>query len=75
MARIINLDVELLPEGVYLGTSEDVQGLVVQADTVPQVIDIALDLSPQLLEWHEGVLPTDLQIVHRMRQYESIAAE
>jgi hypothetical protein len=31
MERMIRLQIEKLPEGVYLGTSDDVQGLVVQA--------------------------------------------
>ncbi len=29
MERIINLHIEKLPEGVYLATSDDIQGLVV----------------------------------------------
>ena len=31
MERIIRLHIEKLPEGVYLATSEDVQGLIAQA--------------------------------------------
>jgi predicted RNase H-like HicB family nuclease len=41
--RIIRLQIERLPEGVYLGTSDDVQGLVVQGETVAQVIEYAQD--------------------------------
>lgn len=39
MERIINLHVEKLPEGVYLATSDDVQGLVAQDRTVSETID------------------------------------
>lgn len=44
--RIINLHVEKLPEGVWLATSDDVQGLVAQADTLPEL----LRLVPELVE-------------------------
>lgn len=40
--RVINLHVEKLPEGVYLATSEDVPGLVVQADTVAEAVAILM---------------------------------
>ena len=30
MERIVNLHIEKLPEGVYLATSDDVQGLIAQ---------------------------------------------
>lgn len=44
MERIIRLHIERLPEGVYLATSDDVQGLVVQADTVPELLKLVPDL-------------------------------
>ena len=50
MERIIRLHIERLPEGVYLGTSEDVQGLVVQGNTVAEVIDYARDVERMLRE-------------------------
>ena len=34
----IHLHIELLPEGVYLATSRDVPGLVVQADTLDELM-------------------------------------
>jgi predicted RNase H-like HicB family nuclease len=34
MERMIQLHIEKLPEGVYLATSDDVQGLVAQGRTV-----------------------------------------
>jgi predicted RNase H-like HicB family nuclease len=34
MEKQINIHIEKLPEGYYLATSDDVQGLVVQGKTV-----------------------------------------
>jgi len=45
----INLNIEKLPEGVYLATSSDVQGLVAQAKTFEEVVDIAKDVAKTLL--------------------------
>ncbi|MBI3393090.1 MAG: DUF1902 domain-containing protein [Nitrospirae bacterium] len=50
MERIINLHVEKLPEGVYLATSEDVQGLVAQGRTIQETIEIARDIAKKILE-------------------------
>lgn len=50
MERMINLHIEKLPEGVYLATSDDVQGLVVQGRTVSETIEIARDVARRLLE-------------------------
>ena len=53
MERIINLHVEKLPEGVYLATSDDVQGLVAQGRTVSETMEIAKDVARRLLESQE----------------------
>lgn len=50
MERIFRLQIEKLPEGVYLGTSDDVQGLVVQAETVAELIEFAADAAKMLQE-------------------------
>ena len=50
MERMIKLHVEKLPEGVYLATSDDVQGLVAQGRTVSETIEIARDLARRLFE-------------------------
>jgi hypothetical protein len=50
MEKIIRLKLEKLSEGLYLGTSEDVQGLVAQGRTVSETIDIARDVARKLLE-------------------------
>lgn len=49
MEHIVNLHIEKLPEGVYLATSEELQGLVVQGRTVTETLAIAQDVAKQLL--------------------------
>ena len=50
MERILNIHIEKLPEGVYLATSDDIQGLVAQGRTVAETIEIARDVARKLLE-------------------------
>lgn len=50
MERIIRLHIERLPEGVFLATSEDVQGLVAQGRTIQETVEIARDLAKSLME-------------------------
>jgi predicted RNase H-like HicB family nuclease len=46
----IRVKVVKLPEGLYLGTSEDVEGLVAQGRTVAETLEIARDLAKKILE-------------------------
>ena len=50
MERVINLH-EKLPEGVYLATSDSVQGLVAQGRTISETIEIAKDVAKKLIEF------------------------
>ena len=50
MERIIKLKIQKLPEGVFLATSEEIQGLVAQASTIKETIEIAQDIAKNLLE-------------------------
>ena len=50
MEHIITLQIEKLSENVYLATSADVQGLVVQGRTIGETIDYAHDVARKLLE-------------------------
>ncbi|MFY8000975.1 MAG: type II toxin-antitoxin system HicB family antitoxin [Candidatus Kapaibacteriota bacterium] len=56
MNYAIALHIEKLPEGFYLATSEDVQGLVAQARTIDETLMIAQDVAFQLLQL-QGKLP------------------
>jgi predicted RNase H-like HicB family nuclease len=50
MERIIKVHIERLPEGFYLATSDDVQGLLAQGRTVTETLEIARDVCRKLLE-------------------------
>ena len=50
MERIINIHIEKLPEGVYLATSDDIQGLVAQGRTATEALEIARDVARKLIE-------------------------
>lgn len=54
MERVVRLHIEKLPEGVYLATSDDVQGLVAQGRTIQETIDIARDVARKLLDAQTG---------------------
>ena len=57
MERIIKLKIVKLPEGYYLATSEDVQGLVAQGRTIAETLKIARDVAKKLLELQGDKLP------------------
>jgi predicted RNase H-like HicB family nuclease len=50
MEKIINIHIEKLPEGVYLATSKDIQGLVAQGRTATEALEIARDVVRKLIE-------------------------
>ena len=50
MESIITLHIEKLPEGVYLATSDEIQGLVAQGRTIQETLEIARDIATKLLE-------------------------
>jgi len=50
MSYYIELNIEKLPEGFYLATSEQVQGLVAQGSTINETIEIAKDIARKILE-------------------------
>jgi len=58
---IINLDIERLPEGYFLATSADVPGLVAQAKTFEEVVEVAEDIARTLLRTQKKVLPSPSQ--------------
>ena len=50
----ITLDIEKLPEGYYVATSRDMQGLVAQAKTFEKTIEIAQDIATVLFHAQKG---------------------
>jgi predicted RNase H-like HicB family nuclease len=54
MERVVTLHIEKLPEGVYLATSDDVNGLVAQGRTIQEAIEIARDVAKKLIGMQDG---------------------
>jgi predicted RNase H-like HicB family nuclease len=52
MELAIRVEVEQLPEGLYLATSEVLPGLVAQGRTVAETLEIAPDVAQKLIEAH-----------------------
>ena len=50
MEKIIKLKIQKLPEGQFLATSDDIQGLVAQGKTLKETVDIAEDIAKNLIE-------------------------
>ena len=50
MEHVIQLHIEKLPEGLYLATSDEVQGLIAQGRTIQETIAIAGDVTKKLIE-------------------------
>ena len=50
MEKIVCVQIDKLPEGVYLATSDEIQGLVAQGRTVSETLEIARDVANKLLE-------------------------
>ncbi len=50
MEHMIQLHIEKLPEGMYLATSDDVQGLIAQGRTIQETLEIARDVAKKLIE-------------------------
>jgi len=55
MEHIVTLHIEKLPEGVYLATSDQVQGLIAQGRTIEEAIEIARDVAKKLIEAQQEV--------------------
>nr|VFJ59299.1 MAG: hypothetical protein BECKDK2373C_GA0170839_10715 [Candidatus Kentron sp. DK]VFJ59347.1 MAG: hypothetical protein BECKDK2373C_GA0170839_107113 [Candidatus Kentron sp. DK] len=53
MERVLNIHIEKLPEGVYLATSDSLQGLVAQGRTIAETLEIARDVARKLIEARE----------------------
>ena len=70
MELVVRVQIEPLPEGVFLATSDEVPGLVAQGRTVAEALEIARDVAKKLIEAHrerEGM--PDLPSTHDRRDY------
>jgi predicted RNase H-like HicB family nuclease len=50
MELAIRIQIEKLPEGLFLATSDELSGLVAQGRTAAEALDIARDVARKLIE-------------------------
>jgi len=75
MKLAIQVQVEALPEGLFLATSDQLPGLVAQGRTVAEALEIARDVARKLIEARrerEGV--PDLPTTSERRDYTIVIA-
>ena len=75
MELAIRIQVEELPEGLFLATSDELPGLVAQGRTVAEALDIARDVARKLIEARrerDGV--PDLPTTSERRDYTIVIA-
>jgi predicted RNase H-like HicB family nuclease len=58
--HVVQIHIERLPEGVYLATSDDIQGLVAQGRTIQETLEIARDVAKKRIEAQSGTASTSL---------------
>lgn len=69
MEHVIQVHIEQLPEGVYLATSDEVQGLVAQGRTIQETLEIARDVAKKLLEAQADSFPARLPAAQEKFDY------
>ncbi len=74
MEHVIQLHIEKLPEGMYLATSEEVQGLVAQGRTIQETLEIARDVAKKLIEARSGTQAPQLPPAREVFDYPLIVA-
>ena len=74
MEHIVQLHIEHLPEGMYLATSDDVQGLIAQGRTIAETIEIARDIAKKLIEAQTTDAHSTLPLVRESFDYPLIVA-
>lgn len=74
MEHMIQLHIEKLPEGVYLATSDEVQGLIAQGRTLQETVEIARDVAKKLIESQTDVTDATLAPLTESFDYPLIVA-
>ena len=77
MEHLIQLHIARLPEGLYLATSDEVQGLVAQGRTIQETVEIARDVARRLIESQSGSNPgsaSTLRPAHEVFDYPLIVS-
>jgi predicted RNase H-like HicB family nuclease len=75
MELAIRIQIEELPEGLFLATSDELQGLVAQGRTVAEALEIARDVARKLLDARRerGGIP-NLPTTSEQRDYTIVVA-
>ena len=75
MELAIRIQIEELPEGLFLATSDELPGLVAQGRTAAEALEIARDVARKLLDARRerGGLP-DLPTTSQQRDYTIVVA-
>jgi len=75
MELAIQIQIEELPEGIFLATSDELNGIVAQGRTVAEALDIARDIAKRIIESRRerGMFP-DLPRTAARREYTIIVA-
>jgi predicted RNase H-like HicB family nuclease len=74
MEHLIQLHIEKLPEGVYLATRDDIQGLIAQGRTLQETIEIARDVAKKLIESQTDMSDDSLPPLRESFDYPLIVA-
>ncbi len=75
MELAIRIQIEQLPEGHFLATSDELPGLVAQGRTVAEALDIARDVARKLIEARrERNTVVDLPTTQSRRDYTIVVA-
>jgi predicted RNase H-like HicB family nuclease len=75
MELAIRVQIEELPEGVFLATSEELPGLVAQGRTAAEALEIARDVARKLIEARrEREESPDLPTVSERRDFIIVVA-
>jgi len=75
MGLAVAIRIEKLPGGVYLATSDEIQGLVAQGRTVSETLEIARDVARKLIEARrERDEPENLSIAENRSDYTIVVA-
>ncbi|NEO53386.1 MAG: type II toxin-antitoxin system HicB family antitoxin [Okeania sp. SIO3B5] len=68
MEKLLQLQIEKLPEGVYLATSDALPGLVAQGETLTETLEIARDVASKLIEARRERQPLNLESLQTLAE-------
>jgi len=64
---IFNIEIEELPEGVYLATSNDIDGLIVECETLEELYKILPSLVLDIIELNNIPVAEKITLVYNLK--------